>query len=170
MTFTAAFVKSVRRQGGRPADRYGDGRGLMLQVMPSGSKQWLHRLALNGTRRASPAHRERGGRAQGACPGGGLPQRASTAMMVADGREAAPAPSPEAPGAGVADAPWRRDTNGNRRITCHEALARRRLGAGARLGASCATGRQRRGVRAKARTGTHDRQPGNGGRFSWYSS
>ena len=71
---------------------------------------------------------------------GGLSQRASTAMMVADGREAAPASSPEAPVAGEADAPRRRDTNGNRRIPCHEALARRRLGAGARLGASCATG------------------------------
>lgn len=53
VTFTPTFVKSVRRQSGWPADRCGDGRGLMLQVIPSGSKQWLHRLALNGPRRAS---------------------------------------------------------------------------------------------------------------------
>ena len=47
---TAAFVKSVRHRGGRTADRYGDGHGLMLQVMPGGSKQWVQRLALNGRR------------------------------------------------------------------------------------------------------------------------
>ena len=47
---TAAFVKSVRHLGGRTADRYGDGHGLMLQVMPGGSKQWVQRLALNGRR------------------------------------------------------------------------------------------------------------------------
>ena len=47
---TAAFVKSVRHRGGRTADRYGDGHGLMLQVVPGGSKQWVQRLALNGRR------------------------------------------------------------------------------------------------------------------------
>lgn len=47
---TAAFVKTVRHRGGRNADRYGDGHGLLLQVMPSGSKQWVQRLALNGSR------------------------------------------------------------------------------------------------------------------------
>lgn len=48
---TAAFVKSVRHRGGRSPDRYGDGHGLLLQVMPSGSKQWVQYLALNGKRR-----------------------------------------------------------------------------------------------------------------------
>ena len=48
---TAAFVKSVRHRGGRSPDRYGDGHGLLLQVMPSGSKQWVQYLALNGRRR-----------------------------------------------------------------------------------------------------------------------
>lgn len=91
MTLTAAFVKSVRRQGGRTADRYGDGRGLVLQVMPSGSKQWRQRLALNGTRRASAGSpwtrwtRARCVPWRGALEGG-LSQRASTAMIVADGR------------------------------------------------------------------------------------
>ena len=54
---------------------------------------------------------------------GVLSRCASTAMMVADGREAAPAPSPEAPGTDEADALWRWDTNGNGRITCREARA-----------------------------------------------
>ena len=37
---TAVFVKSVRHRGGRTADRYSDGHGLMLQVMPANTKQW----------------------------------------------------------------------------------------------------------------------------------
>ena len=49
-TLTAAFVKSVRHRGGRTADRYSDGHGLMLQVMPANTKQWLQRIALNGRR------------------------------------------------------------------------------------------------------------------------
>ena len=52
---------------------------------------------------------------------GVLSRCASTAMMVAGGREAA-AP-PEAPGPGEADALRRWDTNGNGRITCREARA-----------------------------------------------
>ena len=52
---------------------------------------------------------------------GVLSRCASTAMMVAGGREAAP--SPEASGTGEADALRRWDTNGNGRITCREARA-----------------------------------------------
>ena len=52
---------------------------------------------------------------------GVLSRCASTAMMVAGGRDAAP--SPEAPGPGEACALRRWDTNGNGRITCREARA-----------------------------------------------
>ena len=43
---TAAKVKAVRHRGGRKrGDRHHDGaHGLYLQVMPSGSKQWIQRL------------------------------------------------------------------------------------------------------------------------------
>ena len=43
---TAAQVKAVRHRGGRKrGDRHHDGaHGLFLQVMPSGSKQWMQRL------------------------------------------------------------------------------------------------------------------------------
>ena len=54
---------------------------------------------------------------------GVLSRYASTAMVVADGREEAPASSSKAPAAGVADALRRWDTNGNGRITCREARA-----------------------------------------------
>ena len=52
---------------------------------------------------------------------GVLTRYASTAMVVAEGREAAP--SPESPGAVEAGALRRWDTNGNGRITCSEARA-----------------------------------------------
>ena len=52
---------------------------------------------------------------------GVLSRCASTAMMVAGGREASPAP--EVPGLGEADALRRWDTDGNGRITCREARA-----------------------------------------------
>ena len=54
---------------------------------------------------------------------GVLSRCASTAMVVADGQEPAPASSPEAPAAGGASALRRWDTNGNGRITCREARA-----------------------------------------------
>ena len=51
MTLTAAFVKGVRHGGGRKrADRHHDRHGLYLQVMPSGSKQWIQRLVIDGKR------------------------------------------------------------------------------------------------------------------------
>ena len=51
MTLTAAFVKGVRHGGGRQrADRHHDQHGLFLQVMPSGSKQWIQRLVIDGKR------------------------------------------------------------------------------------------------------------------------
>ena len=50
-TLTAAFVKGVRHRGKRKsADRYHDRHGLHLQVMPSGSKQWIQRLVIDGKR------------------------------------------------------------------------------------------------------------------------
>ena len=54
---TAAFVKTVEHSGklsakGKPrADHHQDGMGLYLRVMPSGSKQWVQRIMLDGTRR-----------------------------------------------------------------------------------------------------------------------
>ena len=51
MSLTAAFVKGVRHGGGRKrADRHHDQHGLYLQVMPSGSKQWVQRLVIDGKR------------------------------------------------------------------------------------------------------------------------
>lgn len=51
MTLTAAFVKGVRHGGARKrADRHHDQHGLYLQVMPSGSKQWIQRLVIDGKR------------------------------------------------------------------------------------------------------------------------
>ena len=48
---TAAFVKQVRYSGrSKGADRYCDLNGLMLQVSPGGSKQWVQRLTMNGKR------------------------------------------------------------------------------------------------------------------------
>ena len=48
---TAAFVKGVRHGGGRKrADRHHDQHGLYLQVMPSGSKQWVQRITIAGKR------------------------------------------------------------------------------------------------------------------------
>ena len=52
---------------------------------------------------------------------GVLTRCSSTAMIVVEGREAAPLP--EAPGMVEADALRRWDTNGNGRITCREARA-----------------------------------------------
>ena len=54
---------------------------------------------------------------------GVLSRCASTAMVVADGREAVSAPTPKTTAAGGADALQRWDTNGNGRITCREARA-----------------------------------------------
>ena len=54
---------------------------------------------------------------------GVLSRCASTAMVAADGREAAPASSSKASAAGGADALRRWDTNGNGRITCREVRA-----------------------------------------------
>ena len=101
---------------------------------------------------------------------GVLSRCASTAMMVAGGRDAAP--SPEAPGPGEACALRRWDTNGNGRITCREARARHRPGAARSPGLALHARRRRgrRGVRVKARTGAHGRQQGNGGGDSWHSS
>ena len=42
---TAAFVRSVKEPG-----KYGDQHGLMLRVMPSGSKQWIWRGTVRGKR------------------------------------------------------------------------------------------------------------------------
>ena len=42
---SAAFVRRVQEPG-----RYFDGHGLMLRVMPTGSKQWVQRIAVNGKR------------------------------------------------------------------------------------------------------------------------
>ena len=43
---TAAFVRSVTKTG-----KYGDQHGLILRVQPSGSKQWIWRGTVGGTRR-----------------------------------------------------------------------------------------------------------------------
>ena len=43
---TATFVKAVEQPG-----KYGDQHGLILRVMPSGSKQWIWRGTIHGTRR-----------------------------------------------------------------------------------------------------------------------
>ena len=49
---TLDFVRTVAHSGkGAHAERHHDGGGLYLQVMPTGSKQWLWRGALNGTQR-----------------------------------------------------------------------------------------------------------------------
>ena len=42
---TAAFVRTVKEPG-----KYGDQHGLMLRVMPSGSKQWVWRGTMRGKR------------------------------------------------------------------------------------------------------------------------
>ncbi|WP_420637040.1 tyrosine-type recombinase/integrase [Candidatus Palauibacter sp.] len=48
---TAAFVKTVRHSG-KPSgpDKYTDQHGLMLRVLPSGSKQWIWRGTVRGRR------------------------------------------------------------------------------------------------------------------------
>ena len=48
---TAAFVESARHSGrtGRPEKHY-DVHGLFLQVMPSGSRQFVQRLVVAGKR------------------------------------------------------------------------------------------------------------------------
>ena len=43
---TAAFVRTIDRPG-----KYGDAHGLILRVLPSGSKQWIWRGTVRGTRR-----------------------------------------------------------------------------------------------------------------------
>ena len=49
---TAAFVKGVRHSG-KPygPDKYIDEHGLILRIMPSGSKQWIWRGTIQGKRR-----------------------------------------------------------------------------------------------------------------------
>ena len=49
---TAAFTKGVRHSG-KPygPDKYGDLHGLILRVMPSGSKQWIWRGTVHGKRK-----------------------------------------------------------------------------------------------------------------------
>ena len=49
---TAAFVRSVRHRGGarKYADHHYDQHGLYLQVLRSGTKQWVQRLVLDGER------------------------------------------------------------------------------------------------------------------------
>ena len=49
-TLTAAFVKNVRHSGHYGPDKYGDQHGLILRVLPSGSKQWIWRGTVRGKR------------------------------------------------------------------------------------------------------------------------
>ena len=48
---TASFVRAVEHGGGAGHDKHSDGNGLLLQVTPSGRKQWLQRITLDGQRR-----------------------------------------------------------------------------------------------------------------------
>ena len=48
---SAFFVKSAKHSGGRGPDKYWDAHGLILRVMPSGSKQWIWRGTIHGKRR-----------------------------------------------------------------------------------------------------------------------
>ena len=74
-----------------------------------------------------------------------LTRCASTAMVVASGREAVPALSPKAHAAGGAKALRRRDSNGDGRITCRE-RARHRPGAARASGLPLHARRRRDGV------------------------
>ena len=47
---TAAFVRTVGHSGKPSADKYGDQHGLILRVLPSGSKQWIWRGTVRGRR------------------------------------------------------------------------------------------------------------------------
>ncbi len=47
---TAAFVKHVRHGGKNGPDKYGDVHGLILRVLPTGSKQWIWRGTIRGRR------------------------------------------------------------------------------------------------------------------------
>ena len=47
---TALFVRNVSHSGRRGADKYGDRHGLILRVLPSGSKQWIWRGTVSGKR------------------------------------------------------------------------------------------------------------------------
>ena len=49
-TLTAAFVKNVRHSGHYGPDKYGNQHGLILRVLPSGSKQWIWRGTVRGKR------------------------------------------------------------------------------------------------------------------------
>ena len=46
-----AFVKTVKHSGRKGPDKYSDEHGLILRVMPAGSKQWIWRGMVNGRRR-----------------------------------------------------------------------------------------------------------------------
>ena len=46
-----AFVKTVKYSGRNGPDKYSDEHGLILRVMPAGSKQWIWRGMVNGRRR-----------------------------------------------------------------------------------------------------------------------
>ena len=47
---TAAFVRTVRHSGRAGPDKYGDQHGLILRVLPTGSKQWIWRGTVLGRR------------------------------------------------------------------------------------------------------------------------
>lgn len=44
------FVRNVGHSGRTGADKYGDQHGLILRVLPSGSKQWIWRGTVGGKR------------------------------------------------------------------------------------------------------------------------
>ncbi len=46
-----AFVKTVKHSGRKGPDKYSDEHGLILRVMPAGSKQWIWRGVVNCRRR-----------------------------------------------------------------------------------------------------------------------
>ena len=47
---TGLFVRNVGHSGRTGADKYGDQHGLILRVLPSGSKQWIWRGTVRGKR------------------------------------------------------------------------------------------------------------------------
>ncbi|WP_423927270.1 tyrosine-type recombinase/integrase [Candidatus Palauibacter sp.] len=47
---TGLFVRNVGHNGRTGADKYGDQHGLILRVLPSGSKQWIWRGTVRGKR------------------------------------------------------------------------------------------------------------------------
>ncbi len=49
-TLTVVFVRTVRHSGKPGVDKYGDQHGLILRVLPSGSKEWIWRGTVLGGR------------------------------------------------------------------------------------------------------------------------